>query len=116
MGPGARPKPTATPRSRSKSSAASPATPGILPVVLGGAGQALDGDRERRLATRAQRVAQRAMYPTCVMDPDPDPGSSRRVGHPHHGKGTVLPERTVWRTTSTAPSRRPTDQPRDLHT
>ena len=43
---------------------------GIIPVVLDGAGQALDVGRERRLATRAQRTALRAMYPTCAMDPD----------------------------------------------
>ena len=43
---------------------------GIIPVVLDGAGQALDVGRERRLATRAQRMALRAMYPTCGMDPD----------------------------------------------
>ena len=41
---------------------------GIIPIVLGGAGQALDVGRERRLATRAQRMALRAQYPTCGMD------------------------------------------------
>ena len=41
---------------------------GIIPVVLGGAGQALDVGRERRLATKAQRMALRARYPTCGMD------------------------------------------------
>ena len=41
---------------------------GIIPIVLGGDGQALDGGRERRLATRAQRMALRAQYPTCAMD------------------------------------------------
>ncbi len=41
---------------------------GIIPIVLGGAGQALDVGRERRLATRAQRMALRAQYPTCAMD------------------------------------------------
>ena len=43
---------------------------GIIPVVLGGEGQALDVGRERRLATRAQRMALRAQYPTCGMDAD----------------------------------------------
>ena len=42
----------------------------IIPVVLNGAGQPLDVGRERRLATRAQRVALRAQYPTCGMDAD----------------------------------------------
>jgi hypothetical protein len=41
---------------------------GIIPIVLNGAGQALDVGRERRLATRAQRTALRAQYPTCGMD------------------------------------------------
>ena len=41
---------------------------GIIPVVLDGAGQPLDVGRERRLATRAQRMALRAQYPTCGMD------------------------------------------------
>ena len=45
---------------------------GILPIVLDGKGQALDVGRERRLATKAQRLALRAMYPTCGMDPDCD--------------------------------------------
>ena len=41
---------------------------GIIPIVLNGDGQPLDVGRERRLATRAQRVALRAQYPTCGMD------------------------------------------------
>ena len=41
---------------------------GIIPVVLGGDSQPLDVGRERRLATRAQRMALRARYPTCGMD------------------------------------------------
>ncbi len=41
---------------------------GIIPVVLGGDSQPLDVGRERRLATRAQRMALRAQYPTCGMD------------------------------------------------
>ncbi len=41
---------------------------GIIPIVLGGNSQALDVGRERRLATRAQRMALRAQYPTCGMD------------------------------------------------
>ena len=43
---------------------------GIIPIVLNGAGQPLDVGRERRLATRAQRMALRARYPSCAMDPD----------------------------------------------
>lgn len=39
----------------------------IIPVVLGGQGEVLDVGRERRLATRAQRIALRAMYTTCAM-------------------------------------------------
>jgi hypothetical protein len=40
---------------------------GIIPIVLNGEGQPLDVGRERRLATRAQRMALRAQYPTCGM-------------------------------------------------
>ena len=40
----------------------------ILPVVLEGDDQPLDVARSRRLATRAQRTALRAMYPTCAID------------------------------------------------
>jgi len=43
----------------------------IVPVVLGGAGEALDVGRARRLATRAQRRALRAMHRTCAH-PDCD--------------------------------------------
>ena len=39
---------------------------GIIPVVLGGSGVALDVGRVRRLATHEQRVALRAMYSTCA--------------------------------------------------
>jgi hypothetical protein len=38
----------------------------IIPVVLNGAGQALDAGRAQRLATPAQRAALRAMHRTCV--------------------------------------------------
>jgi hypothetical protein len=38
----------------------------ILPVVLGAGGEPLDVGRARRLATRAQRRALRAMYRTCA--------------------------------------------------
>jgi len=37
----------------------------IIPVVLNGAGVAIDVGRDARLATRAQRRALRAMYPSC---------------------------------------------------
>ena len=45
---------------------------GILPIVLNGDSQPLDVGRERRLATRAQRMALRAQYPTCAMTEDCD--------------------------------------------
>src|SRR5262249_18940565 len=38
----------------------------IVPVILGGAGQALAVGRTQRLATPAQRVALRAMHRTCI--------------------------------------------------
>ncbi|MGH9135446.1 MAG: DUF222 domain-containing protein [Acidimicrobiales bacterium] len=38
----------------------------IVPVVLGGDGEVLDVGRSRRLATRAQRRALRAMHATCA--------------------------------------------------
>ena len=41
---------------------------GIIPVVLGGDGIPLDAGRRRRLATRDQRRALRAMYRTCAFD------------------------------------------------
>ncbi len=45
---------------------------GIIPIVLDGDSHPLDVGRERRLATRAQRMALRARYPTCGMDADCD--------------------------------------------
>jgi len=56
-------------------------TAGIIPVVLGGDGVALDVGRSKRLATAAQRRALRAMHPTCAM-----PGCGVRYEHtvPHH--------------------------------
>jgi 5-methylcytosine-specific restriction protein A len=53
---------------------------GIIPIVLNGQGQPLDVGRERRLATRAQRMALRAQYPTCGMDEGC--ALRRPVGHP----------------------------------
>lgn len=41
---------------------------GIIPVVLDGEGRPLDVGRAKRLATREQRVALRAMYRTCAID------------------------------------------------
>ena len=38
----------------------------LVPVVVDGAGRALDVGRSRRVATHAQRVALRAMYATCA--------------------------------------------------
>ena len=40
---------------------------GIIPIVLGGDGEVLDMGRKRRLATPEQRLALRAMYPTCII-------------------------------------------------
>ena len=37
----------------------------IVPIVLNGAGEALNCGREQRVANRAQRRALRAMYRTC---------------------------------------------------
>ncbi len=54
---------------------------GIIPTVLGGAGVPLDVGRVRRLATHAQRVALRVMYPTCAI-----PGCDMPFDYcqPHH--------------------------------
>ena len=41
---------------------------GILPIVLGGDGMALDVGHESRLATPSQRAALRAMYRGCAID------------------------------------------------
>lgn len=65
----------------------------IVPVVLDGAGVALDVGRSKRLATTAQRRALQAMYSTCAF-----PGCNVRFKHtvPHHtlpweqGGGTDL--------------------------
>ena len=46
--------------------AASPATPTIIPIVLGGNSQVIDVGRARRLATADQRRALRAMHQTCA--------------------------------------------------
>lgn len=51
-------------------------TAGVLPVVLGGDGCVLDVGATRRLATRAQRRAMRAMYRTCAV-----PGCTVRFDH-----------------------------------
>ncbi|MCU1392273.1 MAG: hypothetical protein JWM34_701, partial [Ilumatobacteraceae bacterium] len=53
----------------------------IIPVVLDGDGVVLDEGRSRRLATKRQRRALRAMYPTCGV-----PGCEVRARHcqPHH--------------------------------
>ncbi len=77
---------------------------GIIPIVLGGNSQALDVGRERRLATRAQRMALRAQYPTCGMDEDCNvPFDDCQIHHihpvsssaPHHRERTALAERAV---------------------
>ncbi len=60
---------------------------GILPIVLNGDSQPLDVGRERRLATRAQRMALRAQYPTCAMDDDCDvPFDQCDIHHVDHWK------------------------------
>ena len=61
-----------------------------MPVVVDAAGEALDVGRSRRLATKAQRDALRAMYRTCGH-PDCDVGfDACRIHHvrywwEHHG-------------------------------
>jgi hypothetical protein len=40
----------------------------IIPIVLDGSSQPLDIGRGKRLATKAQRLALRAMYRTCAID------------------------------------------------
>ncbi len=85
---------------------------GIIPIVLGGDGQALDVGRERRLATRAQRMALRAQYPTCAMDPAHAPRSRCRASH--HREGTTLTERAVGADQRTR-QRRPLTMTRPPH-
>ena len=53
----------------------------IVPIVLGGAGEVLDVGRQRRLATRAQRRALRAMYRTCAHPSCTVPFDSCRIHH-----------------------------------
>ncbi len=61
----------------------------ILPVVLGAGGESLDVGRARRLATRAQRRALRAMYRTCAHPLCTVPFEACRIHHvqwwEHHG-------------------------------
>jgi Domain of unknown function (DUF222) len=56
-------------------------TAGIIPMVLDGDGVVLDEGRKKRLATRAQRLALRVMYDTCII-----PHCPVRSKHcePHH--------------------------------
>jgi hypothetical protein len=54
---------------------------GVVPVVMGGAGVPLDVGRKRRLATRAQRQALRAMYATCAHPQCERPFSWCRIHH-----------------------------------
>jgi hypothetical protein len=53
----------------------------ILPVVLDGAGQALDVGMARRTATRAQRRALRAMHRTCAHPDCTVPFDACRIHH-----------------------------------
>ncbi|TVR25311.1 MAG: HNH endonuclease [Ilumatobacter sp.] len=54
---------------------------GIIPVVMGGDGVPLDVGRKRRLATREQRLALRAMHATCAHPECSRPFSWCRVHH-----------------------------------
>jgi hypothetical protein len=54
---------------------------GIIPVVMGGNGVPLDVGQQRRLATRAQRQALRAMYTTCAHPQCSRPFSWCRIHH-----------------------------------
>ena len=65
----------------------------LIPVVLGGGGEVLDVGRQRRLATRAQRRALRAMYRTCAHPDCAVPFDSCRIHHViywEHGGSTDL--------------------------
>jgi Domain of unknown function (DUF222) len=53
----------------------------LVPIVLGGDGEVLDVGRQRRLATRAQRRALRAMYRTCTHPDCTVPFDSCRIHH-----------------------------------
>jgi hypothetical protein len=89
----------------------------IIPVVLGGDGIPLDVGRARRLATRQQRQALRAMYPTCAFDDCDIPHSRCQPHHLHPwetGGPTNLPNLTKadgnsrWPRTAPSPSPDPT--------
>ena len=54
---------------------------GIIPVVMGGDGVPLDVGRKRRLATKEQRLALRAMYATCSHPQCSRPFSWCRIHH-----------------------------------
>jgi hypothetical protein len=56
---------------------------GVLPIVLGGDGVPIDVGRRRRLATRAQRAALRAMHRTCAFDGCDVPHSRCQPHHLH---------------------------------
>ena len=53
----------------------------MVPIVLGGDGEVLDVGRQRRLATRAQRRALRAMYRSCAHPSCTVPFDSCRIHH-----------------------------------
>ncbi|MFT4263913.1 MAG: DUF222 domain-containing protein [Nocardioides sp.] len=54
---------------------------GIIPAVLGGAGQVLDLGRTRRLATRTQRTALALRHPTCQGEHCDRPAAWCEVHH-----------------------------------
>ena len=56
---------------------------GIIPVVLGTAGEVLDLGRTSRLANRAQRRGQAAMYSTCAAPGCEVPFSRCQIHHLH---------------------------------
>jgi Domain of unknown function (DUF222)/HNH endonuclease len=53
----------------------------VVPIVLGGDGEVLDVGRQRRLASRAQRRALRAMYRTCAHPSCTVPFDACRIHH-----------------------------------
>jgi hypothetical protein len=53
----------------------------IIPIVLDGAGRALDVGRDKRLATEAQRQALAAMHRTCIHPDCSLPVDECRIHH-----------------------------------
>ena len=62
---------------------------GIIPIVLGGHSEVLDQGRKQRLLRRAQRVALRAMYSTCVMPGCTVPFDRTEIHHVDEWTGQI---------------------------